>query len=276
MISDRQLLDTQRAFDRVAADYDGPTGNNDVVQLMRSAMWRTVVATVPRGGHLLDLGCGTGLDLAHFVSEGYTALGIDSSASMIARTRGRIAETGIGEQAEAIHLGIEELRKLGPRSFDGIYSDLGPLNCVPDLTSVSRACHELLRPGGHLIASVIGRVCPWEMLYYALRGNPRRAFLRRRSGAVAVGLRGETVWTRYFSPSEFSRAFASEFQVITYRSLGLVLPPPYLVGVARRFGPAAKTLTWLDHQLGDLPVARDAGDHFLMVLRRRAVPAGPT
>src|SRR5262245_34228409 len=68
--SARRLLDTQRAFDSVAADYDGPTGNNTLIQWMRLRLWRAVLATVPRGGRLLDLGCGTGLDAAYFASEG--------------------------------------------------------------------------------------------------------------------------------------------------------------------------------------------------------------
>ena len=38
----RQLLQTRDAFDSVAADYDGPRGNNASIQDMRAEMWRTV------------------------------------------------------------------------------------------------------------------------------------------------------------------------------------------------------------------------------------------
>ena len=37
-LDDTQLLDTQHAFDSVAADYDGPRGNNELIQRMRLAM----------------------------------------------------------------------------------------------------------------------------------------------------------------------------------------------------------------------------------------------
>ena len=47
-------------------------------------------------------------------------------------------------------------------AFDAAFSNFGPLNCVEDLPAVARQLHEVLRPGGVLVASVIGRVCPWE------------------------------------------------------------------------------------------------------------------
>ena len=40
----QQLLDTKRAFDSVAADYDGPTGNNALIQAMRSPEVRERIA----------------------------------------------------------------------------------------------------------------------------------------------------------------------------------------------------------------------------------------
>jgi hypothetical protein len=42
-----QLRDTQQAFDSVAADYDGPRGNNPLIQDMRNEMWRCLDATFP-------------------------------------------------------------------------------------------------------------------------------------------------------------------------------------------------------------------------------------
>ncbi len=61
---DSRLVDTRRAFDSVAAIYDGPGGNNPLIQEMRAKLWRAVTTVVPKGGRLLDLGCGTGIDAA--------------------------------------------------------------------------------------------------------------------------------------------------------------------------------------------------------------------
>ncbi|HZY41278.1 MAG TPA: SAM-dependent methyltransferase, partial [Anaerolineae bacterium] len=150
---------------------------------------------------------------------------------------------------------------------DGLYSDLGPLNCVPDLERVSEACAALLNPRGVLIASVIGRVCPWEWAYYTLRGDSQRARARRHTECVPVSLNGQTVWTHYYSPREFYRAFEREFELTHYRGLSVFVPPPYLL--RDRLRGLYPLLGWLDDRLAALPGLRDMGDHFLMVLTRR-------
>src|SRR3546814_4087017 len=54
-----QLRETRHAFDSVAADYDGPRGNNVLIQRMRRTLWEVVHRELPSGSRLLDLGCGT-------------------------------------------------------------------------------------------------------------------------------------------------------------------------------------------------------------------------
>jgi SAM-dependent methyltransferase len=266
---DAQLQDTRRAFDSVAADYDGPLGNNALIQRMRGAMWRTLGRLFLPGSCLLDLGCGTGIDAVYLAERGYEIIAVDGSPQMVERTRARVAERGLRGRVVVEAIGIHELEQWRGRVFDGIYSDLGPLNCVPDLRDASRACSALLKPGGKLIVSVIGRMCPWELAYYALRGDWNRARLRSASQAVPVNLNHHRVWTRYYSPREFYRAFAGEFELDGYRSLGLFLPPPYLVRSYERAPALFAPLAWLDERLGSWPLLRDSGDHFLMVLTRR-------
>jgi SAM-dependent methyltransferase len=266
------LVDTQRAFDEVAADYDGPTGNNEIVQYMRERLRRLVLATTASSGRLLDLGCGTGLDAAYFVERGYSVLGVDASPRMVERSAKRVLDARFGGRATFKNLGLHDLASLRPRQFDTIYSNLGPLNCAANLTAVARDCAALLRPGGSLIVSVIGRFCPWEVAYYACRGNLSRASLRRQREFMPVRLGDGTVWTKYFTPSELASCFGGFFELKSYRSLGLVVPPPYLIGYYRKLGPVRRALTWVEDRVGGLPVLRDAGDHFLMVLGRRELP----
>ncbi len=264
-----QLADTQRAFDSVAAEYDGPLGNNELIQRMRAQMWRTLTQLFPRGARLLDIGCGTGLDAVYLAERGYRVVATDWSPQMVERTRARVQDDGLSEAVALRVVGMQDLLQLREQPFDGLYSDLGPLNCAPDLSTVAQACAQLLKPRGHLVCSVIGRVCPWESGYYLLHGDVRRARLRSRRGSVPVGLNRHTVWTRYYSPREFYHAFAAEFDLTHYRGLGLFLPPPYLLRGYRRLRGLYAGLGWLDDHLGSWPILRDAGDHFLMVLTKR-------
>jgi SAM-dependent methyltransferase len=263
-----QLLETQRAFDSVAADYDGPRGNNELIQRMRLMLWDTVHSEVAAGARLLDLGCGTGLDALEFARRGFHVVATDWSPLMVERTRARAAGAALQSRVTAAHLGIQELARLDGE-FDGIYSNFGPLNCVPDLGAVAGECARLLRPGGILVFSVMGRICPWELAHYAVRGRFKRASVRAARGATAVGMNRHTIWTSYYLPREFHRAFAGEFALAGYRALGLFLPPPYLVDYYRRHRRRSACLGWLDDRLGALPLLRDMGDHFLIVMRRR-------
>ncbi|CAP51943.1 class I SAM-dependent methyltransferase [Xanthomonas campestris pv. campestris] len=263
-----QLLETQRAFDSVAADYDGPRGNNALIQRMRTTLWDTVATELPVGSRLVDLGCGTGLDAGEFASRGYSVLATDWSPAMVARTRERAARQGLEERLTAAHVGIQQLERL-EGEFDGMYSNFGPLNCAPDLPAVAAECARLLRPDGCLVFSVIGRICPWEVGHYALRGRFKRAAVRAAQGATAVGMNGHTIWTWYHLPREFYRTFSQHFVLDRYQALSLFLPPPYLVDFYERHPRLSARLGQLDDRMGGWPLLRDMGDHFLIVMRKR-------
>lgn len=193
-VAPERLLETQRAFDSVAPDYDGPRGNNALIQRMRTTLWETVAAELPVGSRLVDLGCGTGLDAGEFARRGYSVLATDWSPAMVERTRHRAATQGLEARLTAAHVGIQQLDQLDG-TFDGMYSNFGPLNCAPDLPAVAAECARLLRADGCLVFSVIGRICPWEIGHYTLRGRFKRAAVRAARGVTAVGMNGHTIWT---------------------------------------------------------------------------------
>lgn len=265
-----QLLDTRNAFDSVAADYDGPRGNNDLIQDMRSEMWRWLGATFTPGGRLIDLGCGTGLDAVHLAGLGFRITATDWSPLMVERTAVRAAAQHVTDRVRAINVGAHELERLDETgAYDGAYSNLGPLNCVPDLGHVSRECARVLRAGGKLLFTVIGRYCPWEVAHYLRRGRWARAKVRFARDVVPVGMNNHTIWTRYYAPREFYRAFEPHFTLEHYRGLCVFAPPPYLAGVRDRHPRLHKRLWRLDRRVAGWPLIRGMGDHFLIVMRKR-------
>jgi len=264
-----QLLDTRDAFDSVAADYDGPRGNNDLIQEMRSEVWRWLTATFGPGDRLIDLGCGTGLDAAHLAGLGYMITATDWSPLMVERTAVRAAAQKVADRVRAINIGAHELQRLNETgAYDGAYSNLGPLNCVPDLGHVSRECARLLRPGGKLVFTVIGRYCPWEVAHYLRRARWARARVRFARHVVPVGMNNHTIWTRYYAPREFYRAFKSHFILEHYRGLCVLAPPPYLTGVRDRYPRLHQRLWSMDRRASGWPVIRAMGDHFMIVMKR--------
>jgi len=263
------LLDTQRAFDGVAAGYDQSNETNPVIRWMRARTVAAITRAVGPGGHLLDLGCGPGRDAATLASRGYRVTAIDWSPAMVGQTLQRVTDSGLEGRVCVRHVGIHQLSRLDTGPFDGAYSDLGPLNCVPDLGTAAASLAEQLRPGGVLVGSVIGRFCPWEMALYTAKGNSPRASIRFARHLVAVPLDGRTVWTRYVWPSEFEHAFRrAGFRRVALHALGLAVPPPYLEGFATRHPRLLSALTRVDDAVGGWPVFRHWGDHFLIVLQK--------
>lgn len=263
------LLDTQQAFDGVASTYDASNESNPVIRWMRAQMIDTVTQAVPVGGHLLDLGCGPGRDAATLASRGYRVTATDWSAAMIGQTLRRVTDSNLEGRVHVRHLGIHQLSRLDTGPYDAAYSDLGPLNCVPDLAAAAASLALQLKPGGHLIASVIGRFCPWEMALYAAKGQWSRATVRFEPNLIAVPLDGRRVWTRYVWPSEFAAPFQSAgFMPVSVRALGLLVPPPYLDHAATRFPRTLSALMRADARIGRWPVFRNWGDHFLIVLKK--------
>lgn len=265
-----QLRDTRDAFDSVAADYDGPRGNNPLIQDMRSEMWRWLDATFAASSRLIDIGCGTGLDAIRMAQLGHRVTATDWSPQMVQRTSDRAERERLTDRVRAIAVGAHELHRLdGEGLYDGAYSNLGPLNCVPDLGEVSRECARLLKPGGALVFTVIGRICPWEIVHYLRRRQWARIKVRYGRSVVPVSMNQHTIWTRYYGPREFYRAFSQHFFLSHFRGLCVFAPPPYLTWVRERHSHWHERLWRLDRLVSGWPVLRATGDHFLMVMKKR-------
>ena len=263
------LGETRQAFDGVARTYDRSNAANPIICRMRQRTLSAVSVNLAPGSSLLDLGCGPGADAAELAAQGYRITAVDWSPAMVETARARIARDGLAGVVDVRTLGIQELDELKAGPFDGAYSNLGPLNCVPDLAAAARVIGAQLRPGGVLVASVIGRVCPWEIARYLLAGDWRRVRVRFARTPVPVPLEGRTVWTTYYAPAEFLTAFrAAGFAPVSLRALSLFVPPPYLHRFCERHASLMNGLERLEDRAGRWPGLRHWGDHFLAVLRK--------
>ena len=304
-----QLTETAAAFDSVAATYDGPQGNNELIQRMRDITWARIESRIlSQPMAMIDIGCGTGLDAAHFADLGHHVVATDWTQAMVDRCAARSEDratrpdqswaagavsspdvyqasadrTSSGERAavvpgsiRALRVGAQELDRLTPDyrgAFRVAYSNFGPLNCVPDLGRTARDLASLMQPDSRAIFTVIGRWCPWEVAHYVRKRHWRRVGVRFTRSTIPVGMNGQTIWTRYFTPREFARqwlAGSDSWELVGHEGLSTFVPPPYLTTLKSGRPVLFERLVRLDERTRSWPVLRSVGDHFLIEFRRR-------
>jgi hypothetical protein len=86
----------------------------------------------------------------------------------------------------------------------------------------------------------------------------------------AIGMNKHTIWTRYYTPREFYRAFEHDFTLDHYRGLCVFAPPPYLTSIRDEHPRFYERLWHIDRRTAHWPLLRSMGDHFLIVMKKRS------
>jgi ubiquinone/menaquinone biosynthesis C-methylase UbiE len=262
------------AFDVAASCYDNTWTNSVIGRLQRESIWRTIDDIFTPGGHILDLGCGTGIDAVHLAHAGFRVHATDISAAMLRVARKRLEEEGIMDGVTFELGALEDLSALKERGpFDGAISNFGAINCVKNLRGMASSLAELIRPGGSLLICSMGRFCLWESLWCLVRAQPGKALRRWRGASAAGGARSSFGAAHHFevfypTVAEIASAFGEHFRLIRFRSVGVFVPPSFMESWARAAPALMRRLGRLDSMVGAWPGLRAAGDHRLLILRR--------
>jgi SAM-dependent methyltransferase len=253
------------AFDTLARQYDSDFTDTAVGRALREIVWSRVADNFRAPQHVLELGCGTGEDAVRLARMGIKVTATDASAGMIEVAQRKInCSSGI-EPIEFRRVPMEGLgASLAGRSFDGVFSNFGAVNCVADLPSLAASLAGLLTPGAPLIWVVMGRRVPWEWLWYLPRGDARRALRRfRKTGVEWRGLR-----IFYPTPTEAIAALEPHFAVKRVSPLGCFLPPSYAAAWWNRSPRALAVLTRLELFAQRSPSLAAWSDHYILEANR--------
>jgi ubiquinone/menaquinone biosynthesis C-methylase UbiE len=135
----------QKAYDRIAAVYEQQKGDALSPRLQQLA--RTIVERLEPQAYILDIGCGTGQDMAWFEAQNMKVTGIDISRNMLLfareRTTGSLIQTSM------------ELLPFCAQSFDAVWCCASLLH-IPkhQAAGVLTEIRRVVRRGGLVMISV--------------------------------------------------------------------------------------------------------------------------
>lgn len=265
----------ETAFDRLAHGYDSGFSDSRLGRLLRTRVHERLLAVLPHSARVLELGCGTGEDAAFLAEHGHRVLATDASKAMLEIARQKLGTRGVSDRVRLRECRLEDLAAGGEvpdaeteGPFDAVLANFGVLNCTNRWSAIASALTSLVRPEGRCVLVLMGRYCPWEWLWYGLRGRLPTA-LRRLSGRAVARIEGGPELTiHYPTPNRLTAAFEPAFRRVELEGLGSVLPPSYGRTLIANAPEWAQRIDRWDRLIGRTTVGSWLSDHYLIELER--------
>lgn len=254
------------AFSRTAEKYDSFAMDHPHLTRMRNKVYAHVERFLPKGAHILELNCGTGTDAIELARRGYVIHAMDNAPGMLDRLHDKVLKFNYSNTVTFQQCSFTELERIEGAPFDAIFSDLGGLNCIPDLSSVIEQLPNVLRPNGLVTWVLMPPVCLWEM-GEIFRGNPRLAFRRFSKNGTSAHREGLYFKVYYFTPKQVLRWFGDDYDCLAIEGLSVVTPTAESKNFVRQHPRLYRTLSWLDDRLAPRWPWRGWGDFYILTLR---------
>jgi ubiquinone/menaquinone biosynthesis C-methylase UbiE len=264
-LSSLQLSQVAAAFSRKASVYDAFGADHANLSRMRGKVYEQISRWTPADSHILELNAGTGLDAMALIQRGYRVHATDIAPGMVAEMRRKREELGLKDSFTVQQCSFTELDRVEGGPFDAIFSNFGGLNCLGELTAVTRHLPNLLKPGGVLTWVIMPPICPWELAL--LLKDWRVATRRLRRGGVRANVEGVAFHTFYFRPRQVEKALGSAFKTLQLSGLSIVTPTADNDRFAKNHTRLFGTLVWLDDRLSHLPLFNRMGDFFILTAK---------
>jgi SAM-dependent methyltransferase len=247
------------AYARLAERFDAIEAENRILRFMRVHSLEAVLAEMPEGGRLLELGSGTGTEaVAVARAKGSKVVAVEPTTELA---------TIVKSKASAAHLQVEvhelgafaALQALAGRGemFDGAWSSFALAYEVP-LEQLRAPLAAVLNPAAPFVCSLRNPWClcePWSI------PSRRAGRYRHKVGEARVPL-------RHYSVRQAVGALLPEFRLESYTGLAVLVPPPRYGVAWNRLGALASAIERLDARVAGRFPTMGLGDHTLFRFRR--------
>src|SRR6185369_2715545 len=103
---------------------------------IRNKVYAHIERFIPKGSRILELNCGTGTDAVELARRGYQIHATDIAPGMLGRLHDKISKLNLSGQITSQHCSFTELDQIQGAPFGAVFSNLGGLNCISDLSPV--------------------------------------------------------------------------------------------------------------------------------------------
>jgi ubiquinone/menaquinone biosynthesis C-methylase UbiE len=257
------------AFSRTAEKYDAFAQDHPNLTRIRDKVYTHLEGILPRGSRILELNAGTGIDAVELARRGYRLHATDIAQGMLERAREKARDPLIKDRITIQACSFMELNQIEGTPYDAVFSNLGGLNCIPDLTPVIEQLPHVLKPGVLVTWVIMPPVCLWEMAEI-FRGHPRLAFRRFSRNGTHTHLEGLYFTIYYFTPPQVLNWFGRAYQCLAIEGLSVFTPTAESKYLPRRHPKIYRSLAWLDDRLSRRHPWRGCGDFFIVTMRRQS------
>jgi SAM-dependent methyltransferase len=257
-------------FDQMAEEYDDVFTRSMIGRAQRDSVWNILTRTFNSGDHILELNCGTGEDALFLARNSISVTACDASEKMIKTASGRLRAEASDPPVWFNLLPTERILELQLQPttlFDGVFSNFSGLNCVANLKQTAEDLATLLPSNAPLLVCLSTRFCLWEMFWFLLHGNFRKAF-RRCSGHATAKVGEFSVDVYYPTVRKLQQLFSPYFVMRSCMGIGVTVPPSYVETWIRRYPKLLNLLRAIDKVISTLPGFRVLGDHMLLHFER--------
>lgn len=252
------------AFSRKASVYDAFGENHANLARMRRKFYDHLQGVMPTGGHLLEINAGTGQDAVELVGRGFRIHATDFASGMLAQIEEKAARLATPNRLTVQALSFTELERVEGGPFDGLYSNSGGLNCIADLTVVTRRLSPVLKPGARVTWVIMPRICPWEIA--VIPKDPRVGTRRWHRRGTMAHVEGVHFMTYYHTAAQTQRAFGPRFHRVRLQGLSVFTPTADNKTFAVNHPRLYDALVRMDDRLSEHFPFNGWGDFFILTM----------
>lgn len=265
-MSDSRFPIIAEAFSRTAEKYDSFAEDHPHLTRMREKVYSHLARQLPHGARILELNAGTGTDAVALARRGYSVHATDIAPGMLSRLQEKTHRLGLEDRITFQQCSFTNLAEIHGAPYDAVFSDLGGLNCTPDLRPVIETLPGVLKPGGLVTFVLMSHVCLWEIAT-VLRGNFRLAFRRFSRSGVRSHLEGLYFDVYYFDSHTALEWFGPEYSLVSMEGLSVITPTAENKYLAEKYPRLYRALAWLDDRLSTRRPWREWGDFYILSVR---------